>query len=142
MGVMVHTLQELRALSPEDMRSLSSYLREWAEEKEAGADPAELRAPETAEELTVGELNSLRERLRRVEPYTRGQILTTLRNDLTDDILAAQEEGTEIAPDFRALTLRNLERITDADLLRGIWYGTETTLREQTRREEACRNGK
>lgn len=141
MGVKLHTLRELRSLSPEDMRSLSSYLREWAEEKEAGADPEERTEPETAEEITVGELNSLRERLRKVDPYLRGEIYTTLRNDLMEDMYNAQQEGTEIKPDFRGAILRNVDAIKDDDLLEGIYYGTETSKREQKRREEACRNG-
>lgn len=137
------TLAELLRLSPDEKRELASWLRAEAIKAEAQEVPAP--EPEAdAEEVTVAEVNTIRERLRSIEPYTRGQILTTLRNDLTDDLLAAQEAEPEVAPDFRALILRSLEAVKDADLLEGLYYGTETSRRvqqERQEREEACRNG-
>lgn len=141
MGVMLHTLRELRSLSPEDMRSLSSYLREWAEEKENGTEAG---ADHGDPEITVAYCEEVRENLRKLDITARDMIIKRLREDMTEDIMASQEaaEGEPIAPDFRALIFRELDRIKDPDLLERTYYRTNGTRREQELREEACRNGK
>ena len=78
-------LAELIRLSPGDKRELASWLRAEALKADAQAEPAE--PPGDPEEVTVAEVNTIRERLRRIEPYTRGRIIDTFRNDLVDDMV-------------------------------------------------------
>ncbi len=54
-------LAELRSLSPQDMRSLSQWLREWAEEKER-TQPDGAEVGPTFRELVLQNVEALEER--------------------------------------------------------------------------------